>query len=1153
MQVPWKGFVRKFNPSAPRFRTLSRRRLANRASLGRRSDDQRLRRCSSPIQVRSSRESSSKDSPSEDERQDGTTTRDDRRIRDCRWRPSSSAAQSELVDSIKNATCRIQTGPCVHVNGELTRQDLEDVHISPEPSLVHGRANTAFYTLHHENRVAKDRTGNAEVSESPRVKLGTSRREKRGRLTVAEVFADAVTSGSLNYSRKNVRDIPKVGNSDTEQSEPLESRFQDRIYGEEEKDREPVFQDVGNVETSERSEHVINRVATDNTVLKSSEIGNEDRIEIIPREKENHFRENGKISDKKDDVGNSVHSRDEDNIVDKIQAEKRDDRSERPFDGDVMRKRGILSRCSATENNSGPYRMIDECLLDTFNSHDAEQDEPCDDVAVKDVRRRTSALLRSSCTDNLHTEDDTQTVELYRPRLDELDSILLSNEKKIERIVRVTDDITALLSKSEFARHKLDKNRKRVSRDAGHEESYDESSVGESREKPNRLTRSSILEVELRNQDLSVSSTSRTRQSDTKSPGTFAITTITKASCNTKEKNSAESAEWAANDGGSSIDKSDVTSFSNVLPTLSSTRAEATQTRRHHDKLIAHAKDAIDNRCEDNWSRITSTGKSSERAIDCSSPKRRADNLLARIICSWNKSETMDRFVACLLQDEKQSIERKVTSALRESAVAPKTLQQFLDHLREAISIDDAYHNTDTLNILKGILLDLSSRNDDGGADVDDGGATDAIKICSQNIASIVRTEESTPREKSYAELDACEIVEQVVEDPSDFKNHESFELPEHRDGIRSATRSESVPRSRNSNEESIHGMKISGVPKNVSDSINRNLVDEVTGDGEEARFRDVVEPTKTTPPDAIEESSLHEGNTERMQQTTANASSFKDSRGLECRDARSLDLPEHRETQRSIRIATASGSDQSFKNGSGSERNRSLSEAESLKRISEISSDDEENSIRIPSPSFSRTASGGTKRREVMADENAGDAVEIETSENKEDNEKERGQANAGFGAALTRKDVNSIHSLAKKIQEDVGFSRPTYDRNADSPQRSTNVMSNKGIDTVNSRSVDSLRDCVSLHASSNGESSEAKEVGPRNRETSFEDEPTKAGKDEICGDGNRKGENGSSGLSKTAKRDEGRPIAAVKASCDSSFNSTSNLSNTPLDHDGR
>ena len=120
--------VRGVDLSAPKFR-MSRRRHADWSSLGYKSDNRSGGRAS-PARVLS------KDTINNVNVE--TTARDDDRAR----RRMLSARGNE---------CEIQIGPSVHiVDRELVKQDLEDVHISPEPYPAQNRMNTATYILSHD-------------------------------------------------------------------------------------------------------------------------------------------------------------------------------------------------------------------------------------------------------------------------------------------------------------------------------------------------------------------------------------------------------------------------------------------------------------------------------------------------------------------------------------------------------------------------------------------------------------------------------------------------------------------------------------------------------------------------------------------------------------------------------------------------------------------------------------------------------------------------------------------------------------------------------------------------------------------------------------------------------------------------------------------
>ncbi|XP_072756081.1 uncharacterized protein [Anoplolepis gracilipes] len=723
--------VRRVDLSAPKFRMSRRRRRADSRFLEYGSDD-RSRERASPAEV-PSRDESSSSKYSNNENENKATTRDNR-ASNLPGR-TSSATERELVRAREN-TCEIQIGPSVHiVDRELTKQDLEDVHISPEPSW--SRANTATYVLRHfgatESPVTSVDNEPRKISKTPRktlrVRLDTSQREGP---IIAEAAAEATSvCVTTNVPEKSAEDV-KDSEQDNGRIESLTSQVQNCIDKEEKKGT-----DIKDTKISEYLENATNQETINPVVIENSGIDNDklqeklknkNKVKITFRN-DMDYAEEGKVFNKNSSVDGQIHPRNEESTVDEIQEKYPSDRSKPLPDNDTSRKtdfphRGnIASQTYQAMGNSRLYQtQIDRRFLNTFDSYNG-QDELYD-VADKDVRHQ---VFVSNCIDDFRIKDNLNEVELYQPCLDDLDTILLSNNRKIERVVRATENFAELLSKLEIATYKdKDKQTSQLSHGKLRHESSDKD------RKLNEPTRSLTFETELKNVDLTVSCVpSEIRGTNAKSQGTSTNTIETKSSSFTKEsgshskysKNFGESSVFPASDTSSSsevsrdkiqqlrtkahlsessIYKSDVTTFSNIVPALSSTRTEI---QTNGEKHITH------NHHEDAERYVTSVNRLSKREIGCS-PREYSDNVFVQIPRK-DTSEAANRFIAYILQDEKQSIEKKVVDALKESTIAPVAVQKFLDNLSNVESIHNA-RKTETLDILKNILINVQNQTDRG-------------------------------------------------------------------------------------------------------------------------------------------------------------------------------------------------------------------------------------------------------------------------------------------------------------------------------------------------------------------------------------------------------------------------------------------------------
>ncbi|XP_018305835.1 uncharacterized protein [Mycetomoellerius zeteki] len=985
--------VRRVDLSAPKFR-MSRRRRADWSSLGYGSDN-RSRGRASPARVLS------KDSINNVNVE--TTARDDR------------ARYRRRMLSARGNECKIQMGPSVHiVDRELVKQDLEDVHISPESSRAQSRANTATYILCHDviHTNADNRMNDPEVAGTPRtrrVRLDTLQRGKPIEKPITEAATETI---SVTLVSKLEKEFEDAKNSDAGRDVEQIQSPKVRNYRQEKKD--PDSQNAEKV-----PERLKNKTSQGATKFAMVEIPQIDRNEKLHKARnENHegilflssaggdtqirYAEDDEIFCKR----SADHQRNVENIVNKIQVEEnQSDRSKPSPDDDISRIAGfprqhenIASRYQEMESPK-PHRMIDRHFSHTFNSHNGQDGLH---VTNEDVQCRSFA---SGYTDvfreTIFAEDNLDDIDLYRPCLDNLDSILYSNDRKIERVARVTRNLSELLSDSEFAIYKLDKN-ELISQDAT--KFYRNSLNDKDGEYPlnealNEAARSSLLETELRNEDLTVSKVYRTDDPQAANAAGTKLSAFTKkdGSRSNYSKNSVESSVFPASDANdsprtsrdsdrtqrsaakaylseSSMDRSDATTFSNLVPTLSSTHTEAPC--RHQKKEIAR-----DDRHE-----VTSAKKFSECKIRRSGKEYIDDRIFARFFRK-DTSQAADRFLAYILQDEKRSIEGKIASALKESAVTPAAVQKLLNHLREVESIRDA-RQSETLDILRNILINVKSQSDQGNAN--------DKELFFQNVPDSSARSNAPPnafsgsREQSVqqtpAKIDGSEVERNFVKNSYELKGlgeHSSdiSECRETRESVRSTARCESVQHFANSK-------------KDTGQTGNADVVRIVSIDVKNQTDKDVNEnnPKKEeifswnvtgslirtyATSNVNEETILRAENTNDIGQVNEKSNDSKNPDQYF-----SPAIPESRE---SVHFAAAKNSKNSSKNSKNNNSNgNSCSEAESLKQISDIRSDDnenpEENSEHLSTKIASARSKGGSEMEAV--DLLAG----ISVSKNKDD-----------------------------------------------------------------------------------------------------------------------------------------------------------------------
>jgi len=829
--------------------------------------------------------------------------------------------------------------------------------------------------------------------------------------------------------------------------------------------------------------------------------------------------------------------------------EKQGDRSKLPPPaGDALRKtafprRGDITSCCCATRKA---RAIDECFSNMFvrcDSRSERTDELRDDVAGENAR--CPSLVPRSYPSDLQAEGDLNEVELYRPRFDDLDSILLSNEEKLERVSRVTENFVELLSRPEFAKYKSDDGKQTAPRHVNSKKSYRESLPRADKrfhEKEIPLAthepiRSPMLETESGNGDPAVSRSSSgmdEASSEKMSAAKVELLLTLREETDDDSKDSVElgvhpTSETSDEVGSSrddarrteeqveerlsdtSLNKSDVTTFSNVLPALSSTRMTEAQTCPcyREERIVRNDHHA------DAESRATSSNRSACRDSNCCRKRRSSHDILSRVLQSLKDTSgsAADRFVTCILQDEKQSVERKIASALRKSTVTPVMVEKLLDHLSEVKSIPDA-HQMETLDILRDILINIKNEAEQDAKNT----SKSDKQACSRDVpdSSTARTN-PTPNEteklisESPRAISNTSKIEQVTK--SSHRDN-SFDCSANQD-IRESVRLE-IPRS-----------KAPGGSKND----NGSRVDSPYSEDESLK--------------QISDIRSDENSAENSRRLSAKSASVKSDKTK----ANDADI-----------AVLMSGEEEDVKSERREDdaRNSSLAN-QSAKENMHAAVDktvDTRLNILTEASAAPEEIAGNETRDDVAPTNEEGSLAPSEISEMKEQVQSDASSAESRPGKVLKKRTIIFVHSSAKE-----GAGSPRSIEGDINSQHPVEEIIKEDLSPVKFCSGDSSRGCASLSSvKNNGLSLRGIALS---KKISFniqgEDNSAKDTRDETGGGSLTAIENGHFDALKNAKDDnERRLIDATNISRESKADVLSNCSNssvgsTLLDHNDR
>jgi len=823
--------VRRVDLSAPKFRMPQRRRRDDWSSLKYGDTDDRGSRERASLTEALSKVSL---------RDGGKATPRDNCARDRRRASASSATECELVRARGNA-CRIQIGPSLHiVDRELTRQDLEDMHISPEPSQAQSRANTATYALRHDIAAgsANNEAETSRRSRTVRARLDPLQGEKRDGPMDFSADAAATITNASSESEKRGDSVPEQDDGRIESSRDQAQKCQaHKKERNQERDRDAEETRVlGRLVPAMNQEAANYALTADSGTANEKSKRNQTEVSVRDDTGSRYAEDGGGTSNTRSDIDKQASRlRDDGRAADEIREEKQGDRSKLPPPaGDALRKtafprRGNITSCCCARRKA---RAIDECFSNMFVRCDSrsERTDELRDVAGENAR--CPSFMPRSYPSDLQAEGNLNEVELYQPRFDDLDSILLSNEEKLERVSRVTENFVELLSRPEFTKYKSDDGKQTAPRHVNSKKSYRESLPRADKrfhEKEIPLaTHEPIrsLEIESGNGDPAVSRSSSGMDASSEKMSAAKVELLTLreetdddsrdsielgvhptsetsdevASSRDDARQTEEEVEERLSD--TSLNKSDATTFSNVLPALSSTRMTEAQTCPcyREEQIVRHDHHA------DAESRATSSNRSACRDNNCCRKRRSSHDILSRVLQSLKDTSgsAADRFVTCILQDEKQSVERKIASALRKSTVTPIMVEKLLDHLSEVKSIPDA-HQMETLDILRDILINIKNEAEQDAKNT----SKSDKQVCSRDVpdsstARTNRTPNETEKLISRAEsprqsraISNTSKIEQVSGKNSQGPKYRdnSFDCSANQD-IRESVRSE-IPRSK--------------------------------------------------------------------------------------------------------------------------------------------------------------------------------------------------------------------------------------------------------------------------------------------------------------------------------------------------------------------
>ncbi|CAK9811138.1 hypothetical protein ANTPLA_LOCUS6874 [Anthophora plagiata] len=394
-------------------------------------------------------------------------------------------------------SCSVQTGPSVDIKGEMITQNLESIHISPDPCFVQESQNVGTYVFYRDSF-----TENAPPRRKEKFVriLGGSNEDNRNGTISVNGEQKKKHSKEPNENEVNISDLSQV--SEKAEKFPERSRDvstevdEDVLNVEKTRDKEEslarnheskTFLEDNNDRSKDRSTEksfpiasnakqevdIINQVAEDSTVklvskneqkqvrfdeqaLKTED--NKSRVDESRGEKEN-----GTIL--KEDLNassNAIEAEEGQSILKNNTVEFKhppslktvqiDDKHPVPLstkkieDKRIDDKKGHREICKERRTKEDErYSTIDERFASILKNY-CNSEKRC-------RKNNSSNIVQSSVDSSEELEESYDFYNLYKPCIDELDIVLVAYNKVIENVAQSTRTIDKFLSQQELKKY----------------------------------------------------------------------------------------------------------------------------------------------------------------------------------------------------------------------------------------------------------------------------------------------------------------------------------------------------------------------------------------------------------------------------------------------------------------------------------------------------------------------------------------------------------------------------------------------------------------------------------------------------------------------------------------------------------------------------
>ncbi|XP_076247031.1 uncharacterized protein LOC143187002 isoform X2 [Calliopsis andreniformis] len=408
------------------------------------------------------------------------------------FRDSNETHSPDRERNKKMDNFSVRVGPSVSIQRELVAQNLEDIHISPDPSFVQECNNVGTYMIQHDFCSRSSPTRKEKVikisGKSDNVKCSRKPVAKR-RKTILKEFDKAsnrvnckrdsvpgersevpgATNNSLEGNKnRSIEDIEmeaELGTEITEHSgdRDLESTISSDVSGDQIDHSDQKLEK----ESLKKSGHSISNIHQETEIIKEeikespTRLASETksgvqvrfREEIVERTEEKNIQ-NGEAAEKENTKTKSKavqfeNSNIPDNDIEELKSPSFLKETETLCDVLLLNKMAKEEKNRRQEKKvqkkeakkNEHYKMIDE-RFDSILKKYCNQDE--------ETPKADSHLVSSIVDSSEESEVSDSLDDLYNPHIEELDNVLLSYDKIIDNVARSTKMIDRFLTRPEI-------------------------------------------------------------------------------------------------------------------------------------------------------------------------------------------------------------------------------------------------------------------------------------------------------------------------------------------------------------------------------------------------------------------------------------------------------------------------------------------------------------------------------------------------------------------------------------------------------------------------------------------------------------------------------------------------------------------------------